>query len=348
MERGKILLVAVASLVILFFAFYFILNLINSQRYLSSLTILENACGDGTSNGFCSDTKPYFCENGVLVERASVCGCSEISYTEGDSCAFLYKNYSREVSLKYVLNGEEKNLNFIVYGEMSDYLSRVSRVIDSEIGKEPTRLDFKLKELNEENSRELLLPLVVQIQNLANNSVDQARIAVSLVQNIPYGPAETKISFGGGQVGYSLYPYEVVYYQKGICGEKSALLAFLLRELGYDTSILYFSSENHEVVGIKCPIDKSFEETGYCFVETSGPAIITDSSLSYIGGVQLQSKPTIMQISEGISLPKYLPEYKDAKTLRNIRNGNLFGFFESWKFDDIKEKYGLDGEYKLL
>lgn len=306
------------------------------------------SCGDGTLYGLCSLTKPYFCDNGTLIEKASVCGCNNLLFKEGESCWSGYKNYSQENSLKYILDGKVQSIGFTVYTEMADYLYKVPRIIDYSLGEKPLRADFKIKMINEENQKELLMPLVVQIQNLANNSVDQARIAVSIVQNIPYNYTEKKVAFAGGQIDYSLYPYEVLYYNQGICGEKSALLAFLLKEIGYDVSIFYFAEENHEVVGVKCPMGKSFKDTGYCFIETGGPAVISDSSMTYVNGIKIKSEPEIMHISDGKPLPRDLDEYGDARVLKNIRAGNILGLFESGKFDEIKERYGLIEEYNLL
>ncbi len=341
-EVTLVIIIAI-SLVLSYFVFT---NDLFSNKNISESPL--PACGDGTAYNTCSKTKPYFCENGILIEKSSVCGCDENMSKNLESCTFGYKAYPQDVTLRYMLDGKEKDLNFTVYGDMADYLSKVPRTIDYLGSEKPLRADFKLKTINEQNQRELLLPLVVEIQNLANNKADQARIAVSIVQNIPYNSTERKISFAGGEVNYSKYPYEVLYYNQGICGEKSALLAFLLKEIGYNVSIFYFAEENHEVVGIACPVEKSFKHTGYCFVETGGPAIISDSSLIYAGGIKLKSEPEIMFISEGVSLPESMQEYSDARTMKNIRNGNLFGVFESWKFSGLKEKYGLNEEYNLL
>ena len=39
--------------------------------------------------------------------------------------------------------------------------------------------------------------------------------------------------------------------------------------------------ENHESVGIRCPLEESYKESGYCFIETTAPAIISDDSIEY-------------------------------------------------------------------
>ena len=252
----------------------------------------------------------------------------------------------KETTLKYFLNGEENTLDFTVYGGMSGYLSNVSRIISYESGEKPLRADFKLKDINEEEQRELLLPLVVKIQNLAENKEDQARIAISLVQNIEYGFSNKTDNFFGKEVNYSRYSYEVLYDSQGICGEKSSLLAFLLRELGFETVIFYNQPENHESIGISCPKEKSYKETGYCFIETTGPSIITDDAIEYVGGLTLNSEPEVISISNGTSLPENLPEYKDAETMKRIRAGKFVLFADS-KLEKLREKYGLVEEYNI-
>ena len=109
--------------------------------------------------------------------------------------------------------------------------------------------------------------------------------------------------------------------------------------------IFYFSKENHEAVGISCPIEKSFYGSGYCFVETGGPAIITDSFIEFSEGVKLNSYPEILLISEGISLPKRIYEYGDAKIVNAIRERNLYGFLNFWRYDKLIGKYNLSEIY---
>ena len=176
-------------------------------------------------------------------------------------------------------------------------------------------------------------------------------IAVSLVQNLEWGFSNETYSFFGQKVNHSRYPYEVLYEEKGICGEKSLLLAMILKELGFGTAIFYNNDENHETVGIKCPLMESWHYSGYCFVETSGSAIITDDKLAYSGGIILDSKPEVIVISDGISLSRWLDFYHDADEIKELRkkmaSGKELNPFEEKKFKEIKNKYGLDGEYNL-
>ena len=135
-----------------------------------------------------------------------------------------------------------------------------------------------------------------------------------------------------------------LYDEQGICGEKTTLLAFLLREMGYKLSLFYYAQENHEALGIGCPVGKSFDRTGYCFVETTGPAILSDNSIEYIGGITLDSEPQIMPLSEGKTLRRNLYEYRDANVMKRFRKGKFVLFLNS-KLEKLQIKYGLIEEY---
>jgi len=45
-------------------------------------------CSDGTSEGTCSATKPYYCQNGTLIEKCTICGCpaKQTCNTENQKC----------------------------------------------------------------------------------------------------------------------------------------------------------------------------------------------------------------------------------------------------------------------
>ena len=232
-------------------------------------------CGDGSFYNSCSITKPYYCDNnGSLTEKASVCSCDANEQTSGNSCINDFQTKPKTISLSYILDGKENSINFTAYKGMSTYLSTLPQVISYSGNEKPLVSDFIFNKINQQEQRQLLLPLVIAIQNMTSDKTEQARIAISIVQNIPYAGSNKTTSFFGTQVNYSRYPYQVLYDDQGICGEKSELLVFLLSDLGYGTSIFYFPQENHEAVGIKCPIEESYKKRGYCFVETTGPAII--------------------------------------------------------------------------
>ncbi|MCX6749376.1 MAG: hypothetical protein NTW17_01360 [Candidatus Pacearchaeota archaeon] len=329
-----ILLLIVISFILLIFIFG------------GSVQISEpETCGDGTFYESCSIVKPYYCDSqGFLNENASICSCSD--KIDGESCITALQTGAKNINLNYIIDGEEKAIELTVYSGLVDYFPSLPSTIFYENGGKPIRADFIFKKINEEEQRKLLMPLVIKIQNLTKDKQEQARIAVSIVQNIPYGAPNKTSSFLGGSTNYSRYPYEILYDMTGACGEKSELLSFLLREIGYGTVIFHHQLENHEAVGIKCPVEYSYKKTGYCFVETTGSSIISDDSVIYAGGTRLSSEPEIILISAGASLGDDLKEYSDAKTMEKIREGKLI-FFKNSKLEKLKERYGLVEEYNI-
>lgn len=198
--------------------------------------------------------------------------------------------------------------------------------------------------IDQKEQREFLLPLVIEIEKITKDKTDQARIAISLVQNIPFGNSSKTAQYGNIAIEYQRYSYEVLYDMKGICSEKSDLMIFLLREIDMEL-LLYYSLENHEAVGIKCPSERA--NTGdFCFIETTGPSIITDDRTDYFGTVRkLISSPQVTNISDGISLRNDLYEYQDAQILISIRDYmkkyGTINPIQYLQFKNLKNEYGL-------
>jgi hypothetical protein len=255
----KVILKRVFVLIIIFLIFKLLVSF-NSQ---------DSFCNDQTIFGECSLKKPYFCEEGKLVEKASFCSCPELLIKKGDSCISKYQSNPKNITLKYFLRNQGKEIDFVVYEGMVNYLSNISKFIYHDDKEKPSRVDFKLKNINEKEQRELLLPLVVKIQNIAKDKKEQVKIATSIIQNISFGESNNVVNIGSSEIISQRYPYEVLYDLSGICGEKSELLAFLLKELDFEVVIFYFPELNHEAVGIKCSFFKSFNKTGYCYIETT-------------------------------------------------------------------------------
>lgn len=261
--------------------------------------------------------------------------------------ALEYETEPKNITLNYILNGEESEINFTVYRGIVDYLDDLPDPIISTNGETPTLADFKYKHINEEVQKEYLIELVDKVKEIDDNKLNQVRIAISLVQNIEYNKSnKTTILNSKQEVEYSRWPYEVLYDEQGICGEKSELLVFLLKELDYDVGMFRYVDEDHEVVALKCPKKYSVEDTRYCFVETTGASIITDDSIEYVGGIKLKSSPMLIELYEGEQLDKGLREYKDGKLMKKIRQGK-FVFFKKWRLNRLNKRYNLVNEYDL-
>lgn len=117
--------------------------------------------------------------------------------------------------------------------------------------------------------------------------------------------------------------------------------------MGYGVALFYYPLEDHEALGVKCPIQDSLDGTGYCFVETSGPSIISDSSLEYSGGITLGSSPQVIIISNGISLPDNMGEYSDAKTMEGLSRMTTLDPISNIKLNQLDQKYGLSKVYNI-
>ncbi|QQG52911.1 MAG: hypothetical protein HY931_01615 [Candidatus Falkowbacteria bacterium] len=101
--------------------------------------------------------------------------------------------------------------------------------------------------------------------------------ALALIQYIPYD--QVKADSG---VNNPLYPYEILYLNKGVCSDKTFLAVALIKNLGYGTAIMDFPDINHSTVGIACPVAYSVSGSGYCYAETTNyfPIGVIPNSIS--------------------------------------------------------------------
>jgi len=180
---------------------------------------------------------------------------------------------------------------------------------------------------------------VAAIKAVAKKPDDQARIAISLVQKIPYDWDKYDL-IESGHSTHLRYPYEVIYDNKQICSESSYLIAFLLAELGYASGVFVFPDASHDTAAIKCPVKYSYKETGYCFIEATGRRIITyDTMASRYSGDYIfeELTPTGREFS-----PKQ--DAKDAKNYKKYYNKLVAGKLKKKsrkKYNKLVKKYGL-------
>jgi len=264
-------------------------------------------------------------------------------YSGGTVDASQYMSSPKTVNYEYVLRGKHSSMSYTVYGGMNNQLKGLPREI-TYYATPPTNLDFIMRDLNDEDQKQLLNPLIEEIQNITSNKDDQARIAISLVQNIDYDWD----GFKSGNIE-GKYPYEVLYTGCGVCSEKSELLVYLLRDLGYGVVVFRFDASGdfpgHDAVGIKCPQQYSYRGTGYCFVESTTPSIITDSSGDYstvgTSTTKLTNMPEVLKICDGNSFDSVSEEYNDAVTLNSIRNGKVLDKYNYNRWLSLVNKYGI-------
>ncbi len=326
----------------------------STSDFQRSLGKIVKMCEDGTLEGFCSAKKPLFCENGSLVAKASVCGCPEKYVPDGNSCVYALTLHPETRELKYCFSGRERTLQITVYGGLNEYLSKKSKRVFCEE-------NYYIKTINDVDQREAIKELVQKIQMLSNNKDEQARIAISLVQKLEYdyeklyGSRETYLCRNGYLVAGEppRYPYQVLYDKKGVCNEKSRLLALLLKELGFGVVLLLFEDERHMAVGIKCfegleeYANYRYNGSGYCFIESTISTIVTYDKGEYVGVGVLRSYPKIIPVSDGLSFDSVWIEYNDAKEWQRLkevaeRNNNILSPNDYAKWKNLVEKYCME------
>jgi len=252
---------------------------------------------------------------------------------EAKKYAISPKNHSL-IFTRNLLIGKREKINFTTYSGVNDYLADLERAIwyTPGVDPEPTDIDFVLKRINNPIQDFYLKTLAIKIKNITSDKDEQARIAISVVQMIKYDEnAEiinddstifVPIPFSPKKARKIYYPYEVIYNEKGLCGEKSELIIYLLRELGFGTAYLSFEEEQHAAVGIKCPVAYSYKDTGYCFVEATDKTIIGQSNNLYVDVGKLSYTPKIYAISEGIEYKDIIQQIENAKL--EIKNNTRF------------------------
>lgn len=293
-------------------------------------------CADGTLYGECGNSKPLYCDNGNLILKASICGCPEEETAKGEECISVYAETSFEREFRYTLRSKEDSIKFAVYKELNDYLAALPRVYycNPEC---PADEELELGIIDEKKQSIELDKLAETIKEKTNSVDDRARIAIALVQAIPYD----WVSFEETELK-NRYPYEVLYVNKGTCGEKSRLLAYLLRTLGYGVVLFRYDDNNHMSAGIKCPLQYSQYKSGYCFIETTTPSIMTDIEGDYVNAGKLSDNPRIFFISSGNSFDNVMEEYNDAKEFREIASQGQVLPEDLWdRWNELVTKYGF-------
>ncbi|GEM_PF-2654279 len=238
----------------------------------------------------------------------------------------------------YVVHGRAGAVDFTTYAGLNDYLAGLPRTLTYTPGitPKPSTRDFLMRNLDEPNQDPELKAWAERIRQLSPNPDEQARIAISLVQQIPYdtlGVRENRIT--------GKYPYEVLHTHIGVCQEKSELLVFLLRELGFKTAIFRYEAQNHETAGVGCAPEYDYRDSGYCFIETTGPAISTYSTGNYAGIGTLTSVAETVAVSDGRSMD-LSEEFADAQAYeRLVHIGPVLKADDYAMWQSLRQKYGI-------
>ncbi len=299
------------------------------------ITIIALAVGTswiltGTPTGIAPIAKDLFSEGQQLLE-----GHNETSTN--------YATQPLTRTFTYCLRGQKGTISITLNKGVVKYMESIPRTVYSD--QQDEYWDIMVKRLIDNKVQDkYLTALVEKITNLTNDPNDQLRIAVSLVQMIPYDWSSYR-----SNSKYLKSPYEVLYYNKGVCAEKSFLLAYLLKKLGFGVILLDYEKENHMAVAVKCPIQYAnvmYGDEGYCFIETTRPTIITYIPDNYIGVGKLTSTPHMIFVSDGQEFTGVKEEYNDATEYKRLeelarRNNNVLPEAEYQKWQYLVNKYCL-------
>jgi hypothetical protein len=212
----------------------------------------------------------------------------------------------------YLLSGDKRDISFTTYGALSNHLSMEEHSYHSDMEKEVI-----LELLVNEEQDEYFKPTLETIKKFSPSPNNQAKIAISLVQHIPYDWN----SYYNTTSSDWYYPYETMYNNRGMCGDKSILLAYLLNKLDFDTVLFEFS--DHMAVGIKSSQEYSFYGTGYAFIESTAPTIITYVPDKYYGGFKVTPNPHLIHIAGGKKTLELSTEYQDAIKMKQLEGMGL-------------------------
>jgi hypothetical protein len=242
-----------------------------------------------------------------------------------------YLRSPKTTSFSYFIEGNRRSLSFTTFGGLSDFFSGKSHSFyyDPDTG-----VIMDLLENTVQN--EFMLPFIDMIRKRSVTGDDQAKIAISLVQRIPnngnrYVRTQTDWYF----------PYEILHNNEGSAADKSILLAYILNELGYETVLFEFPG--HMAVGVKSSPRYSFYDTGYAYIETTRPTIITYEPDAGYGGFSISQNPRVIHLIGGKKVLDVSTEYSDARRMKQLEQmGGSLNQSYRVELSKISDKYDLD------
>lgn len=240
----------------------------------------------------------------------------------------------------YVLQFKKGNFEISTYKGIAEYLSTQYPEMYSDYATDVEITEYYKHFTNNEIQDKYLAEVIDEIKDKTKIPEMKVRVAVSLVQHIPYTRTDG-----------NLYPYELLYHNHGDCEERSILLAALLNKLGYGTALFLFEDDNHMVTGIKCPKQYDYHGTGYCYIETTAPTIMTYTGYS---SEYYEPEPKVLVIGDGESFYQISKEHEDGINFRRLMKCDYTGcgydsgwitYLDTPDYHQLKylnTEYGLD------
>lgn len=144
--------------------------------------------------------------------------------------------------------------------------------------------------------------LLSELRNIrsSQNYDDDAylELIAAFVQSIPYDTEKVAAIDRAPR-----FPVETVVDGRGICSDKSLLLAGLLAHEGYAAAVLHFTPENHLAVGIPVPDGYDFRGCGCAVIESTALGYVGDAEGTFPSGDgrvrTLASRPKVFFVGHG-------------------------------------------------
>lgn len=112
-----------------------------------------------------------------------------------------------------------------------------------------------------------------------------AEFLSAAVQDIEYGTIGTEVRL----------PAEVIAHGRGVCTEKSILLAALLLHEGFDTAVIVLDAHDHVAVGVRSDRLR-FRDLPYAYIETTRAAPLGVVGRSYLAWGPIGSRPQTIEL----------------------------------------------------
>ena len=238
----------------------------------------------------------------------------------------------------YHYNFGDYAIQYDVYRGVDDYLKTEDHTYIFNSDKE-----VYLELFENETNNKYMEGFVDRLESQFKDDEELVWVTTSLVQNIKYDYNMAYDLTNIDPYGDFYYPYETLYNNRGVCSDKSILLAYILREYGYDVVLFDFKATNHMGVGLKTGDAYDYQDTGYAYIETTIPSMITYDDESLVGN----SYPDLIHVTDGGYGFYYLEdEYNDMKRLKEIDampTSVPEDIYDEWM--TIVTKYGMTDNY---
>jgi hypothetical protein len=111
------------------------------------------------------------------------------------------------------------------------------------------------------------------------------------------------------------YPSETLVEGKGVCADKTILLAALLRPLNFGLAIITFDKANHMALGLQVPAGYGSFGSSFTMIETTSPTAIGQIPEKYVGGIKLDAHPEVIAIGGTGTFRKIVDIRKEQSAL---------------------------------